>query len=139
MVLSRSVKRTRSTELKSKPKPKSPHNVRFCEDDSKETVLVDTTLSSSQRDMMWYTPDEMDALKNASRQEDAHLANHASSRRVRHNCIRAILEQQSENKTLGISDPKGLFVVSRALTKVMRKNAQTAAILVAKEVVSGDF
>jgi hypothetical protein len=130
----------RATKVQSQSDPTLSGKVHFSEDDSCKTILVETA-SSSQRNLLWYTKDEMKTLQKASRQEGAYVAtnNAGSSQIVRHRCVRAILEQQSEHQTLGITDPKGLFVLSRACTKVSRKIAQTEAIRVAEEVLSEDF
>jgi hypothetical protein len=115
---------------------KSSSKVHFNEDSTK-TILVDT-VTSSQRNAVWYTLDELKTIKKASREEDT-FVNRSSLRKVRHNFIQTILEQQSEHQTRGTADPKELFALSSVCSKVSRKTAQTAAIRVAQEVLSEDF
>ena len=61
----------------------------------------------------------------------------ACRKRVRKAFVNSILEQQAQNLSLGVSDPKGLLAHSRANSKEARLRARQCAMANAKEVYEG--
>jgi hypothetical protein len=107
-------------------------------DISTNTVLVDTETTASQRNACWYTPEELRKLdddEDTVVDEEA-LRKQNERSKIRREFVRSILERQTEHKTLGIDDPKGLRMLSRACSKYSRALAENSAQLNQSESLS---
>lgn len=134
---SASSKMRRSTSTGSMRRATSSSKVRFDEGESTQTFELDTSIYDKNE--VWYTPEELKTLRKITLKENLPEEGpccSSAARPRRNDLVQAILEQQCEHQSLGIRDPKGLRIFSRACTKTSRESAVSAAILTAQEVMA---
>ena len=95
-----------------------------------KTFVVESP--SAAKNASWYSPDELSSFRKGE--------SSATSRAVRKEFVRSLLNIQNEHKALGIQDPKGLRQMSRAISKESIKSAiQRAHEVVTEEDSSCQF
>jgi hypothetical protein len=102
-------------------------------DDKTETYLVDNSLSSLvPPNLLWYSAEEYELFR-----KDRPLKTKAEniSRRHRRQFVQSLLSQHQEHKEIGISDPKGLQMLSKACSKGARLRARQLAVENEQDVV----
>jgi hypothetical protein len=120
--------------------------VSFSETDQ---IKIFNTVESEEKSSVWYTKkdlaairwqcsctvvdDETKALDNACEEASLPVIS-ATYRRRQKEFVIALLQQQNEQKQLGMQDPKGLFQFSRACSKKARQQALQKAREHEKEV-----
>jgi hypothetical protein len=124
--------------------------VRFSESTAL-TIVEQAQDVIENKNEVWYSRDELKTLKskssrqkagddNVEEDDDDHAIDPAEEKRrseMRQQFIRSILEQQSEQRKLGIDDPKGLRALSRAASKTSRKEAEEVAKINQSESLNG--
>jgi hypothetical protein len=93
---------------------------RFNDDELSETFLLDDSLSASvQPNTLWYSAEEYKEFRIDT------------PRKTKETCcrhfVRSLLSQQREHKEIGISDPKGLQMLSKACSKGAKLKARQLA------------
>jgi hypothetical protein len=91
------------------------------DDDATETYLVDYSLSSQvPPNMLWYSAEEYGLFR---KDRPCKTKENISRRQF----VRSLLSQHQEHKEVGISDPKGLQMLSKACSKGARLRARQLA------------
>jgi hypothetical protein len=110
--------------------------VRFCET---EQIKMVETVENDEKSSVWYTRQDLantrsedcsckqqqrplDKAKDAPMMCICQLSSGGDRHRHR-DFVMGLLQQQIENKQLGLKDPKGLFQLSRACSKKSRQRA----------------
>jgi hypothetical protein len=98
-------------------------------DDATETYFVDDSLSTLvPPNMLWYSAEEYELF----RKDRPCKTKENSSRRQ---FVQSLLSQHQEHKEIGISDPKGLQMLSKACSKGARLRARQLAAENEQDVV----
>jgi hypothetical protein len=97
-------------------------------DASTQTVLVrDDLLNTAPLDVLWYTAKDYEQFR-----QDAPGDTVQNS--CRRQFVESLLLQQNEHEKIGIVDPKGLFVLSKACSKIAKERARQIAKQNAQDV-----
>jgi hypothetical protein len=108
---------------------KQKMSVRF-NDDATESYVVDDSLSSLvPPNMLWYSAEEYKLFR---KDRPCKTKSENISRRQ---FVQSLLSQQWEHKKIGISDPKGLQMLSKACSKGPRRRARQLAAENERDVV----
>mmetsp|Transcript_130754 Transcript_130754/g.194844 ORF Transcript_130754/g.194844 Transcript_130754/m.194844 type:complete len:144 (+) Transcript_130754:25-456(+) len=86
--------------------------------------------------ILWYSSCDYDQFREDATQETTSRGDDGGVARSRHIFIQDLLHRQSEQRQLGISDPRGLLVLSRACSKAAKVRARRNALEVARDVGS---
>ena len=124
--------------------------VRFSATVDEAIIGTSAGVTGEDKNSVWYSRDELKTLKKDQKKHRSDETNEYEGSEVpvladedkkrkekRQHFIRAILEQQTEQKKLGINDPKGLRALSRAASKNSRKVAEESAMINQSESLNG--
>jgi hypothetical protein len=90
-------------------------------DDATETYFVDDSLSTLvPPNMLWYSAEEYELFRKDTPCETKETT-------CTRQFVQSLLSQQQEHKEIGISDPKGLVMMSKACSKGSRLRARQLA------------
>ena len=106
---------TTSTKTKKALSEKFSSSFRLLEDDDED---VDGDCSIEE---LWYSQNDFDSFRRSAPCQ-------AKAEAYRRQFIQSLLEQQSEHKTAGIEDPKGLRMMSKTCSKSAAVRARQAAV-----------
>jgi hypothetical protein len=99
--------------------------VHFNDDELSETFLLDDSLSTPvQPNTLWYSAEEYELFRTEFRTDAPCETKETSCRRQ---FVQNLLSQQREHKEIGISDPKGLQMLSKVCSKGARLKARELA------------
>ena len=112
--------------------------------DCKQVTEVET-VSNDERNTVWYTRQDLEEIRHACQNNTASERNaevdcdavfHTFDQQRQKELTAAILKQQLEHRQLGMSDPKGLFQLSKAFSKKAKLDALKAGRAQANEVMT---
>ena len=117
---------------------KNTRKVRF--DEEEQIVEVDI-VENDERDSVWYSPRDLQALRRGQQEQDDLPSNDCSTLfhtfadpQRQKEFVALILLQQMEHQRMGMKDPRGLFQLSKAFSKRSKELALKAAQAHEKEV-----
>lgn len=117
---------------------KNTRKVRFNEE--RQIIEVDI-VENDERDSVWYSPRDLQTLRRSQQEQDDLPSNDCSTlfhtfvdAKRQKEFVTMLLLHQLEHQKMGLTDPKGLFQVSKALSKRSKELALKAAQAHEKEV-----
>jgi hypothetical protein len=106
----------------------SPRKVSF--NDRKQIKEVGT-VENDERNSVWYTRQDLQEIRrDGTATKDAELCDavfHTFDQQRQKQFITALLKTQTEHREMGMSDPKGLFQLSKAYSKKSKQEALKSA------------
>lgn len=83
-------------------------------------------VNTAEREALWYTSTDLSEIRKQEQDQKCDksvVGSNVLNQNTRTKFIRALLEQQTEHKEMGMVDAKGLFQLSRASSKISRQFA----------------
>jgi hypothetical protein len=105
----------------------TPHTEVHFDDNSTETIVYERLSAAVSPTSLWYSPKDYEAFR-------LDAADKTVGKTSRRQFILALLSQQLEHKKLGISDPKGLKMLSKACSKDALQIARQLALQNAQDI-----